>query len=96
MERPSLACGLAVRALRPTGHRQAGALGRGRDAKTTIGRGYLSQVHSPSPANEVKLILVRFQDEPNNPGPSGQASQRLGIFRHPREASFKLTEDCLH
>src|ERR1035437_1734939 len=42
------------------------------------------------------LILVRFQDETNDPGPSGQTSQRLGICRHPREASFKLTDDCLH
>ena len=25
------------------------------------------------------LILVRFQDETNDPGPSGQTSQRLGI-----------------
>src|ERR1035437_10933236 len=39
------------------------------------------------------LILVRFQDETNDPGPSGQTSQRLGICRHPREASFKLTDD---
>src|ERR1035437_7979270 len=44
----------------------------------------------------VVLILVRFQDETNDPGPSGQTSQRLGICRHPREASFKLTDDCLH
>src|ERR1035437_1811404 len=42
------------------------------------------------------VILVRFQDETNDPGPSGQTSQRLGICRHPREASFKLTDDCLH
>ena len=28
MQRPSLLCGLAVRALRPTGHREASALGR--------------------------------------------------------------------
>src|ERR1035437_2007705 len=42
------------------------------------------------------IILVRFQDETNDPGPSGETSQRLGICRHPREASFKLTDDCLH
>jgi hypothetical protein len=42
------------------------------------------------------VILLLFQDETNDPGPSGQTSQRLGICRHPREASFKLTDDCLH
>jgi predicted nucleic acid-binding protein len=45
---------------------------------------------------ECQLILLLFQDETNDPGPSGQTSQRLGICRHPREASFKLTDDCLH
>ena len=47
MERSSVLCGLAVHALRPTGHREASALGCQRDARTTICRGYLSQAHSP-------------------------------------------------
>src|ERR1017187_6035135 len=42
------------------------------------------------------LILVRFQVETNYPGPCRQASQRLGVCRHPRQASFKLTHNlCL-
>ena len=38
-KRPSLLGGFAVRALRPTGHTQTSALGRRRDAGTTICRG---------------------------------------------------------
>ena len=57
----------------------------------------LSISHAGTVIGDVDLlILLRFQDETNYPRPSGQTSQRLGICRHPREASFKLTDDCLH
>ena len=45
---------------------------------------------------EVLLILVSFQVETNYPGPCRQASQRLGVCRHLRQASFQLTHNPFH
>ena len=45
---------------------------------------------------KVVLILVSFQVETNYPGPCRQASQRLGVCRHLRQASFQLTHNPFH
>src|ERR1019366_6569633 len=82
---------------RQYGHRrQAGTASRGRFSHSEVVLLLRPPSGSCDAGRKHVLILVRFQDETNDPGPSGQTSQRLGIFRHPREASFKLTDDCLH
>src|ERR1035437_6254289 len=67
-KRPSLLGGFAVRALRPTGHTQTSALGRRRDAGTTIvGALPLSQAHSPLVAYDSFGLPAR---ECSRPAPS--------------------------
>ena len=48
------------------------------------------------PSIREAIILLLTQDETNDPGPSGQAFERLGICRQSREACFKLIKNCLH
>jgi len=55
-----------------------------------------SSVASGGVSNAMTLILVCYQVETNYPRPCCQAAQRLGVCRHPRQASFKLTHDPFH